>query len=74
MFQLKDWIAYSFEVFLKKCLAVEPSMPCNPFDSTLNGKYFVGLAFVYHVLQLVNMCMLFMTFVCLSLIALNSAR
>jgi len=46
----------------------------NPFGSTLNRKYFVGLVFVYHVLQLVNMCMFFITFVCLSLIALNSTR
>lgn len=59
-------------MFFSKNEATEQSVPCNISDSMLNRKYFVGLVFVYHVLQLVNMCMLFIRFVCLSLIALNS--
>lgn len=35
MFQLKDWIAYAFEVFFQKCSATEPSVPYNPLDPTL---------------------------------------
>lgn len=47
---------------------------CHVILWTPHWKHCVGLVFVYHVLQLVNTCMLFMTFVCLSLIARNSAR
>lgn len=55
-----------------KSEAIKLSVPCTPFDSTLNRKYVTGLVFVYHILQLVNMCMLFITFVCLPPLALNS--
>lgn len=38
------------------------------------GNTLLVLTFVYHVLKLVNMCMLFIMSVCLFLTALNSAR
>lgn len=56
----------------QKIEAIRLSVPYTPFDSTLNRKYVDGLVFVYHKLQLVNMCMLSITFVCLPPLALNS--
>lgn len=61
-------------MFFQKYSVTELSVPCDPFNSTLNRKCFVGFVFVCPVLQLVNMCMLFMTCVYLSIIALKPAR